>query len=213
MDSASLIRLVLGDRQEIFREGLKAVLSGMESITVVGEAGDESALLAVLQTQPADIVLLDLDLSPTTDPQIINHVRTAEEARVIVMTPGHDNERLRKALQLGADGFLLRDVRPGTLLDALRTVSDGHQYVEPELAASLVGLSLPKLHQVRERLTVRQLTILELLIRGLGNRRIASETGLSETTVKSELRFIYAELRASNRAEAAAIALRIGLVD
>ena len=117
------------------------------------------------------------------------------------------------ALQLGADGFLLRSASSATVLDALRKMADGRHYIQPELAITLLGLSVPSSEQVTERLTSRQLQTLQLLARGMGNRQISREVEVSETTVKAELRFIYAELGASNRVEAAATALRIGLVN
>ncbi|HEX6301029.1 MAG TPA: response regulator transcription factor [Acidimicrobiia bacterium] len=214
MRSRSAIRLVIADTQEVFREGLKSVLGDIEWITVVGEADDEPGLLDQLQFLDADMILVDLAISGTTDPHVIQRLRNmADHLFVIVITAGHESDRLRKALQLGADGFLLRETDSVTFLDALRKVADGHHYIQSELAARLVGLSVPSSKPVGERLSGRQLRVLQLLTRGSGNRQIAREMGISETTVKSELRFIYAELEAASRAEAAAIALRIGLVD
>lgn len=214
MTSTQQVRLLIADRQEVFREGLKKVLDDLEWVTVVGEADDELALLDGLQPQLVDMVLVDLDISETTEPHLIDRLRnTADHLCVVVLTSGHDTDRLRKALQRGADGFLLRSANSTTFVDALRKVADGYHYIQPDLAVTLVGLSVPSSQQITERLSARQLLILQLLAHGLRNRLIAKEMGISETTVKSELRLIYAELGASNRVEAAAIALRVGLVD
>lgn len=214
MRSPSAIRLVIADPQEVFREGLKKVLDDLGWITVVGEANDEPGLLDGFQPQLVDMILVDLAISETTDPHLIQRLRNmADHLCVIVLTAGRDTDRLRKALQVGVDGVLLRSAQSATFVDAFRKVADGYHYIQPELAATLVGLSVPSLHQVTERLSARQLLILQLMTRGLRNQQIGREMGISETTVKSELRFIYAELGASNRAEAAAIALRIGLID
>ena len=214
MTSTRQLRLVIADRQEVFREGLKRVLVDLEWVAVVGEADDELALLDALQPQLVDMVLVDLDISETTDPHLIDRLRnTADRLCVIVVTSGHDTDRLRKALQLGADGFLLRSADSAMFVDALRKVADGYHYIQPELAVTLVGLAVPSSQQVIERLSARQLLILQLLARGWRNRQISKEVGVSETTAKSELRFIFAQLGASNRVEAAAIALRMGLVD
>lgn len=214
MRSPSTIRLVIADPQDVFREGLKKVLDDLEWIIVVGEAKDEPGLLGGFQPQLVDVILVDLAISETTNPHLIQRLRNmAEHLHVIVLTAGHDTDRLRKALQAGADGVLLRSAQSATFVDALRKVADGYHYIQPELAATLVGLSVPSLLQVTERLSARQRLILQLMTRGLRNQQIGRQVGISETTVKSELRFIYAELGASNRAEAAAIALRIGLTD
>lgn len=214
MRSPSTIRLVIADPQDVFREGLKKVLDDLEWIIVVGEAKDEPGLLGGFEPQLVDVILVDLAISETTNPHLIQRLRNmAEHLHVIVLTAGHDTDRLRKALQAGADGVLLRSAQSATFVDALRKVADGYHYIQPELAATLVGLSVPSLLQVTERLSARQRLILQLMTRGLRNQQIGRQVGISETTVKSELRFIYAELGASNRAEAAAIALRIGLTD
>lgn len=214
MTSTQQVRLLIADRQQVFREGLKSVLVDLDWVTVVGEADGEMALLDRFQLQLVDMVLVDLDISETAEPHLIDRLRNAvDHLCVVVVTSGHDTDRLRKALQQGADGFLLRSANSATFVDALRKVADGYHYIQPDLAVTLVGLSVPSSQQVNERLSARQLLILQLLARGLRNRQIAKEAGISETTVKSELRFIYAELGASNRVEAAAIALRVGLVD
>jgi two-component system response regulator DegU len=193
---------------------MKRVLHDLQWITVVGEAGDEPGLLDGIQPEFVDVILVDVLISETTDPHLIQRLRKlADHLYVIALTTEPDFDQVKQALRAGAEGVLLRSADSATFVDAIRKGADGYHYIQPELAVILVGLSGPSSGQVIERLSARQLLILRLMTHGSRNQQIAREMGISETTVKSELRVTYAELGASNRAEAAAIAIRTGLIE
>lgn len=214
MNAQYATRVVIADSQEIFTTGLKSLLTGVAWIVVVGEANEATGLFEILESSRVDLLLLDPGLPEVREPHLIERLRILTgNLRIVVMTAGDESEKLRTALQLGADGIIHRSAGAEEFVSAVRKVADGHHYIQPELINSLVWLSAPPMERVSERLSPRQSRVLQLLTQGLGNRQIAATMDISETTVKSELRLIYAELEASSRAEAAAIALRIGLVD
>jgi DNA-binding NarL/FixJ family response regulator len=206
------MRLIVADGQELFREGVKRVLSQCDCVEVVGEVGDGDALIDLLQRVSADAVMVDLGMTDGEDTGVVERVLETFPGMMMVVLarPYHLNGQVSKAIELGSRGCLLRDTSSEELVTALRTVAEGHYYIQGQLLPILVNHGREG-HQ--DRLSRRHLTILQHLAGALSNREIAALVGVSETTLKSQLRVIYAELDASTRVEAVATALREGLVE
>lgn len=211
---ASSIRVVIADRQEIFRRGLRSVLATTASIIVVGETADEEELFEILSSDEVDIILLDLEMSGRRGRDVLERLRadSGEVSVLVLVAAANHSFRLKRALELDVDGMILRKASVVELRTALGEVAGGQRYIHPELMRSLVEISTPSPERPADRLSPRQLQILAMVSRGRRNKQIAHEMQISETTVKSELRVIYAELGVSSRAEAVAMALRVGLV-
>lgn len=210
----SAVSLVIADPQEVFREGLKFVLDGLEWIRALREASTDDGLFEMLKSVDADIVLVGLAAVSTTPAEFVQRLLAiTSQVSVVVVASEEQLSCAKQALQLGAKGFLRRDAHAVDYVAALHNVAIGNHYIQPELVHTLIGLSSLSRGRAGERLSVRQHQILEHLTRGLRNKDIADHLGISETTVKSELRLLYAELETSTRSEAVAVALRIGLVD
>lgn len=208
------MRLIITDDHRLFREGLKMILAGIEGIEIVGESGDGVALIKLLETVGADVVLLDLEMSPMRGFQVLELLRDEfPDVKALVLSMHDEASYVARAVELGAAGYLLKIVGKAELVRALRTVAEGNPYIQGELAFALVEGPNGTPGEPAPRLSRRQNEILQLLTQGLENKQIARQLGVSETTVKSHLRVIYAQLEASSRAEAVAVALRLGLVD
>jgi DNA-binding NarL/FixJ family response regulator len=207
------MRLILADGQELFREGVKRVLSQCDYVEVVGEAGDADALIDLLQRVTAEAVMVDLGMSAGDDAGLVERVlETFPGVMMVVLArpADHLNGRVRKAIELGSQGCLLKNTSSEELVTALRIVAEGHYYIQGQLLPMLVNGGR---EGHRDRLSPRHLTILQYVADGLSNQEIATLVGVSETTLKSRLRVIYGELDAATRVEAVATALREGLVD
>lgn len=208
------MRVIITDDHRLFREGLKLILAGVEGVEVVGEAGDGLALFGLLETVPVEVVLLDLGMSQMSGFGVLERLRDQfPELRALVLSMHDEPSYVRRAIELGAVGYLLKSAGKDELVRALRLVAEGYPYIQGELASALVEPIDGTPGQQNQRPTGRQMEILQLLTEGLENKQIARQLSISETTVKSHLRVIYARLGAHSRAEAAATALRLGLVD
>lgn len=207
-------RLMIADTQEVFREGIKAVLGQFDWAMIVGEADDIPALIDLIDRLKVDVVLVGLEMASGAYRDLLDRLsRTNTHPCLVVIASEDDRDELVEAIKLGADAFVLRSGGADAFVAAVEAVANGSHYIQPELVGALARNDSPSLPQIRERLTSRQLGVVSLLVSGLKNKQIAREMGISETTVKQDLRVIYGELGASSRTEASAIAIRIGLVD
>ena len=208
------MRLIIAHDEEIYREGVKSVLADFEWIAVVGEAGNAVALFELLDLVETDAVLLDLGISTGTCLQVVERVLAlAPEVRLVIVAAPDDHTLVRKTIELGADGCLLKSAGSQELATALRMVTDGRHYIQAELVNTLVDPSLESVSRLCDGMSPDQLRILQLVADGLKNKQVAIELGISETTVKSNLRVLYSKLDASSRAHAVAVALRLGIVE
>lgn len=186
------------------REGLVAVLSDEPDFRVVGEASSALQAITMIERLRPAAVLLD-DRLPDAGGREVCAAITARwpGVRVILMVTFLDRTAVRSAMAAGAHGLVLKDSEPSAIRDAVRAVTQGRRFVDAR--ARRPGATRPF------GLTPRELDVVELLPRGLTNSGIAGELGISEDTVKTHMKSIRLKLRARDRTEAAAIALREGL--
>lgn len=212
------IRVLVADDHAVVREGLRTFLALQDGIEVVGEAGDGQAAVREAERLRPDVVLMDLVMPRLDGVGAMRELRGRLPAcRVIVLTSFADDERLLPAIQAGAAGYLIKDVEPRELARAVRAAHAGEALLDPGVAARLVeavaggvggGLSVAE-----ERLTPREREVLALIARGMANKRIALELGVSEKTVKAHVGHVLAKLGVTDRTQAALHAVRAGLVE
>jgi DNA-binding NarL/FixJ family response regulator len=208
--SGQEVRVVVADRYEVFREGLKSVIDSIEWLSLVGEAEDIESLTGVLQSVECELVLADVSLVGVDRQSIVLKLRRAVPDIGVVLVAGEDDlGRLSEALVLGADGFVRRDASVPDFVAALENVAHGYHYIQPELVRPLVSGS----NGGHGRLTFRQIGVLQGVADGMSNKQIGHDLGVSETTVKTDLRVVFAEFGVTGRAEAVAVAMRVGIVD
>jgi NarL family two-component system response regulator LiaR len=205
------IRLLLVDDHEMVRAGLRTFLGLQADMAVVGEAGSAEQALALVPGLAPDVVLLDLVLPGMSGVEAVRRLRAAHpEVKVVVLTSFAGENSVLPAIRAGAAGYLLKDVGPAELAEALRVVHRGGAPLHPSVAATVMhSVADP----VRDPLTPREHEVLRLIARGLSNRLIARDLALSEKTVKAHVSAILGKLGVADRTQAALYAVRQGLVD
>ncbi len=201
-----MIRIVLVDDHPVVRAGLRALVDGQPDLAVVGEAAGLDEALAVVPAQRADVVLMDLSLGAgEAGGAAVTAALRALPAppEVLVLTTYDTESDILRALEAGARGYLLKDAPPEELFAGIRATARGETVLAPSVAATLVRRTTPGASSVTER----EVEVLELLSRGLGNKEMARELFVSEATVKSHLSHIYTKLGVDTRAGAVAAAI------
>lgn len=214
------MKVFLADDHRIVRDGLRWMLSGEPDIEIVGEAGDGQQLLRALHAGDVaiDVVVLDVRMPGVSGLDALERLCasgwSAGQPAVVILSMHQEPAVVRRAIELGAAGYLLKSSTREELLTALRHVASGHNYVQAEITG-------PLLAQVAGRddasagpsLSDREREVLDLVAAGRANKQIAVQLGVSEATVKTHLKSIFARLGAVNRTEAVTTALRSGLIE
>jgi len=202
------IRLLIVDDHPVVRDGLVAILhQGEPDLEVVGEAGDGLAAVEAWRTLRPTVTIMDLQLPGLPGVEAIAAIRREDpDARILVLTTFDGDAEIQRALEAGARGYLLKNMRRAVLIEAVRAVAAGERYLPPATAARLVEA------MESERLTARELDVLRLLARGHRNREIADALGVAEPTVKIHVNNLLRKLRVKDRTEAAMVALRRGII-
>jgi len=208
-----VIRVLLVDDHAVVREGLRAFLELQEGIEVAGEAGDGEEGVAAAERLRPDVVLMDLVMPRLDGVGAMRELRRRLPAvKVIVLTSFADDEMLLPAVQAGAAGYLLKNAQPRELARAVRAAHAGEALLDPQIAARLLqSIARPAGEARADPLTRREREVLELIARGLSNKRIARELGIAEKTVKTHVGHVLAKLGVTDRTQAALHAVRAGL--
>jgi DNA-binding NarL/FixJ family response regulator len=212
--SAAPIRLLLADDHRMFRQGLRELLERKTRFAIVGEASTgREALAKVAELQP-DIILLDIQMPELDGVAVARQLREHHpEVKIIMLTMYRQDQHLLEAIKAGARGYLLKDADGEELIAVIERVARGEAALDP-------AMTLPVLDAYRrlsdqqeaEILTPREREIVQLLAAGHDNRTIAARLYLSEKTVSNRLSEIFQKLGASNRTQAALIAVQRGLI-
>lgn len=206
-----MIRILVVDDHAVVRSGLKLLLAREDDMQAVGEAGDtREAVLATRHHKP-DVILLDVTMPGTSGVDAIGDLlREAPEARVLMLSMQDDPSYVRQAFAAGASGYVLKEAADAELVQAIRRVHGGEQYVHPSLGARLVS---PSAHaDGQEPLSDREREVLSLLALGHTNHEIAQKLVVSVRTVESHRAHILTKLRLSTRAELVQFAIDNGLL-
>ena len=217
-----MIRVVLADDQEVVRLGFRMVIDGEPDLQVVAEATNGSeAIDAAVELQP-DVVVTDVRM-PLVDGIAATRaiVERCPQVRVLVVTTFDLDEYVLGALRAGAAGFLLKDVEPAGLIEAIHTVVRGDALVAPAVTRSLIDYAMRQPDvpagrvdpQVLDPLTDREREVLGLMARGLSNAQVAEALFLGETTIKSHVSNLLTKLHLRSRVQAVVLAYEAGLVE
>ena len=215
-----MIRVLVVDDQALVRGGFRLILDSQPDLEVVGEAADGREALAMARELRPDVVLMDVRMPGMDGLEATRRLLSGGEApRVLMLTTFDLDEYVYDALRAGASGFLLKDVRPELLAEAVRVVADGDTLLAPAITRRLVQQYVRRIRPGSTRpaaldaLTERELAVLRLLARGRSNGEIASELYLSETTVKTHVTHVFGKLGLRDRAQAVVMAYESGLVE
>ncbi len=201
------IQVLIADDHVTVREGLAAIIGRQPDMQVVGEATNGCEAVDLWAQRRPDVTLLDLRMPLLDGVGAMDAIRRQDaSARIVVLTTFDTDNEIARAIKSGAKGYLLKDAQREELLECIRKVHDDETCIAPALVAKLAaGIS-------SEALTGRELEVLTLLARGKSNKEIGANLYISETTVKSHLRSIFAKLNVLSRTEAITVASRRGLV-
>jgi len=214
-----MVRVLIVDDQTVVREGLAAILGTDPEIEVVGLAGNGQQALDMLPEAQPDLVLMDLKMPVLNGVQATRRLRQKyPEIHVLVLTTYAADDWVLDAIAAGAAGYLLKDTRRTELLNAIKGTVQGGSYLDPSIAGRVMQRALSQAlppvpaSPPAEPLTEREQQILALLAQGYSNPEIAQRLHLARGTVRNYVSAILQKLGASDRTEAAVMALRQGLV-
>jgi len=210
------ITLVLVDDHRVVRLGLTSYFNTLSDIQVVGEAENGQAAVELVTQLAPDVVLMDLHMPDMDGVQATRLVKAhSPRTQVIVLTSYHADEYIFPAIRAGALSYVLKDIDPDELADAVRRAHAGEAVIHPRVAARMVqeisGARQDVLNPFHE-LTARELQVLRLIAAGKNNREIAEELIISAKTVKSHITNILSKLHLADRTQAAVYAWQSGIV-
>ena len=206
-EPAERIRVLVADDHPVVRAGLAAVIAEEADLELVAQAENGERGVALFREHRPDVVLMDLRMPIMDGVQAIRAI-TAEfpAARILALTTYEGDADIRRALEAGARGYLLKDMLLTDVITAIRAVRRGDRVIPTAVAARLA--EFPE----RSDLTERELEVLQLVARGLSNKQVARAIGRAEETVKIHLKNMFAKLDVADRTEAVTVGLARGLI-
>ena len=206
-DSSQSIRVMIIDDHQIVRQGLVALLNTEPGLTVVAEGADGQQAVELFRQHQPDVTLMDLRMPVLSGVEATKAIRKeAPQARIIVLTTFDGDEDIYRALQAGAQSYLLKGVSFEELTEAIRTVHAGQRRIPAAVAERLAE------RMAGEELTAREVQVLRLIVRGNSNKEIGVALSISEATVKSHINSLLGKLGVADRTQAATTALQRGIV-
>ncbi len=208
------ISVLIADDHSLIRQGLKQILELETDIVVIAQASNGSEAVQLAKEHNPDIILMDINMPGTNGLQAIKEIKEDKlECKIIVLTIHEDREYLFKTLQMGAEGYVLKDAEPAVLLEAIRSVNSGKSYIQANMTMELVKeFNRVTMHEKEKHednnLTAREIEVLELIAEGMINKEIAKQLYISEKTVKNHVSNIFRKLNVSDRTQAAIYAFK-----
>jgi DNA-binding NarL/FixJ family response regulator len=206
-DGVTPISVLIVDDHPAVRAGLAAVIVAENDMVVAGQADSGEWAVALYRDHRPDVVLMDLRMPVLGGVEATRRILAEfSEARVLALTTYQGDADIAKALDAGARGYLLKHMLMTEVVAAIRAVSRGEWVIPPAVAAGLAR------HHASDRLTARELEVVELMSQGLSNKEIAAAIGRTDETVKIHLKSVFAKLKVTTRTEAVRVALNRGFV-
>lgn len=210
------VRVAIADDHALVRRGLRAILESDPGIEVVLEVNDGEALMEALATNDVDVVLSDIRMPRLDGISVVNRLRRgANRLPVILLTSYGEGQYLERCVQAGANAYLLKDVEPEVLVEAVHKVALGEKYLQPQSTHAIrehVNLPIATVERDGVAFSERELATLRLMAAGLGNKAIADSLNLAEGTVKNRVSEILAKLSARDRTHAVLLAISLGVI-
>jgi DNA-binding NarL/FixJ family response regulator len=206
--SVEPITVLIVDDHPMLREGIAAVIHGEADMVVVAQACNGHEALAAYRRHQPNVTLMDLSMPEMDGVAAIMAIRAEwPDARIVMLTTYSGDAQALRALKAGACGYLLKSLIRTDLLDAIRCVHAGQRRIPREVADGLAE------HVHDDALSSRELEVLRRVAAGNSNRRVATQLGISEDTVKAHMKSILSKLTANDRTHAVTIALKRGIID
>ena len=209
------ISIMITDDHSMIREGLKSLLELDDDIKVIAEAVDGRDCLDKLDVYKPDILLLDINMPNMNGLDVLKELKARKsKVKVLVLTVHNETEYLMKAVDIGINGYVLKDSESAELKKAIRAIMDGETYIQPSLIPALNAKRLERNEDEEkiDSLTRRELEVLKLLDIGMYNKEVAEKLEISERTVKNHVSNIFKKLEVTDRTQAAVFAIRNNLI-
>jgi DNA-binding NarL/FixJ family response regulator len=205
------LRLLIVDDHPVVRDGLRGMLAGRAEFEVLGEAADGAQAVRLAEALQPDLVLMDLRMPETDGVSATAQIKARWPAiKVLVLTTYDTDSDILRAIEAGANSYILKDAPREELFRAIRATAQGQSYLSPAVASRLMG-------QLRaspgEQLSAREVDVLTWVARGASNKEIAHRLHISEATVKSHLLHIFAKLGVNDRTQAVTLAVRLKIIE
>lgn len=210
------IKIMIADDHSMIREGLKQLLELEGEFKVIEEACDGRDCIEKLRNANPDILLLDINMPKMNGLEVLQKIKALKwNTRVLVLTVHNEVEYLLKAVDIGVNGYLLKDSESAELKKAILSVVNGEDYIQPSLIPVLNAkmIDRDKENEKLEKLTKREIQVLKLLSIGKLNRQVAEEMKISERTVKNHVSSIFKKIEVKDRTQAAVFAIRNNLIN
>lgn len=208
------IQVVIVDDHVMVREGIKQLLEMDGDIKVIGEAGDGEEGIKIIEKTDPDVILLDVNMPKMNGLEMLQKLKkTGIPRKVLILTIHNEVEYLLKAVEIGVNGYVLKDSELAVLRKAIFSVHHGENYIQPSLAPLLMKRMQENTSEVAEGLTKREMEVLKLIAEGMYNKEIAEKLMISEKTVKNHVSNIFRKINVSDRTQAAVYAIKNGYVE
>ena len=218
IDATEKIKVLIVDDHQVVRQGLRTFLELQEDVLVVGEAGDGGTAVDMVRRLNPNVVLMDLVMPRLDGISATRQVKLlGSDVKVIALTSFTEDDKVFPAIQAGASSYLLKDVSPEDLVEAIRAVHRGEARLHPDIARKLMEQVVQQASPLRqsqfEDLTEREREVINLVAKGRSNQEIANELVISEKTVKTHVSNILGKLQLEDRTQLAIYAIKKGLVN
>ena len=208
MNAGSPIRILSVDDHPLLREGVASLLAGQADLKLVAEAANGREAVEQFRAHLPDVTLMDLQMPEMNGVEAMIAIRAGcPSARIIVLTTYAGDRQVLRALEAGAQAYLLKSVLRKELPDTIRLVHAGRKRIVPEVATTLAE------HAADEGLSLREIEVLRLIADGNANKMIADQLSITEETVKGHVKNILSKLAANDRTHAVTIGLKRGIID
>ncbi len=210
-----MTKIMITDDHKMIREGIKQLLELNEDISVVGMASDGNECLAMLKEKEADVLLLDINMPNKNGLDTLKEIKESDlDIKVIMLTVHNETDYLMKAVEIGSNGYVLKDSGSAELIHAINTVMEGDSYIQPDMIPMLNSKMVVRnkdKEKIKE-LTRREMEVLVLVSEGMFNKEIADKLDISERTVKNHISSIFRKIDVADRTQAAVFAIRNSLI-
>ena len=210
------IKIMITDDHSMIREGLKSLLELDGDIKVIAEAVDGQDCLNKLETIHPDVLLLDINMPVMNGLEVLKNLKLRNnKVKVLILTVHNEVEYLLKAIEIGVNGYVLKDSESAVLKKAILSIAKGENFIQPNLIPALNAKMIEKSEDSLKlhNLTGREIEVLKLLALGMYNKEVAESLEISERTVKNHVSNIFKKLDVTDRTQAAVFAIRNGLVN
>ncbi|QNO14604.1 response regulator transcription factor [Alkalicella caledoniensis] len=205
-----VINVLIADDHDIIRQGLKTIISFQEGLNICGEAENGEKALALVKATSPDVILLDINMPMISGIEVLRNVKDKTDIKVIMLTIENDRKTIHTAIDIGADGYVLKDTAGTEIINAIRAVSEGEKYIDKTLVSLLfsnIQGNGKKSNGTFENLTKREMEVLCNISKGLSNKEIGSKLFLTEKTVKNYATSLFRKINVDDRVQATIFAL------